>query len=61
MAKRKSIQIDFGVDDNSVEGKLYERLNKFTRPQVIIKEILLGNLPLDVLNRKMEEKNDEKN
>ena len=49
--KRLMITLDFSKAKEN-EVKLYEKLTKFTHPQGIIKDILLKNLPVDILYNK---------
>ncbi len=51
--KRQVIQLDFSKNDE-IETNLYKKLKKFRKPQVIVKEILLGNLNISILNNDEE-------
>lgn len=44
------------LKSNKEEIELYEKLSNFTYPGVIIKEILLGKLPLSILKGNEDEK-----
>lgn len=50
---RLKITIEFNKSDIK-ELELYSHLLKFSRPGVIVKEILKGNIPLTVLEVKKE-------
>lgn len=51
--KRQVIQLDFSRIDEE-ETELYLLLKKYKKPQIIIKEILLGNLPVSILRSDKE-------
>lgn len=47
--KRMKIALEFKVK-KAGESELYDKLISFSNPQGIIKDILMGKLPLSILN-----------